>query len=502
MTELVASPAVRRLGDWDAADLRTLIADYGSPLYVLDLERVRENARRIETAFPDTDIFYAVKANALGELLETIHGEGIGLECASAGEVKRALAAVESETGDDATGADVHYTAVNPPARDLDWVVDAWAEYPDLTITVGAEDTIDRLADRGYDGRLCLRVNPGIGAGHHEKVETGANAKFGVPAERAVEVLADAADRGFDVVGVHAHVGSGVSSDQLDDHREFVSRMGDLARSVAAEVGGLEFVDVGGGFGVPYREDEQPLDLQAVADATREAIGEIDARLTIEPGRYFVADAGVLLSEVNTVKEARDTVAVGVDAGMTTLLRPAMYDAYHPIRNLTAESSGGDDGGETESGRNGRDDHGDGRDGHTDHIHRETLSQTIAGPICESGDVFCTDRQLPASQRGDVLAIGNAGAYGYEMANQYNSRPRPASVVVDGEAVRLARRRETFDDVIRLECETRGVSDGSSETPQERTNASRPANAETDATANAKIDADANRDVDTDPETR
>ncbi len=422
MTTLEESPAVRRLTAWEPTRLESLAREYGTPLYVLDLDRVKENARRLESAFPDAEILYAVKANALSDVLETLHEEGVGLECASAGELRRALAVTDS-------GADVHYTAVNPPARDLDIAVEAWEASPELTITAGAEDTIDRLAERGYDGRLCLRVNPGIGAGHHEKVQTGANAKFGVPAERAVDVLADAADRGFDVVGIHAHVGSGVSSDQLDAHREFVSRMGELARDVIDDVGDLEFLDVGGGFGVPYREDDTPLDLEAVADATRESVGDVDAQLTIEPGRYFVADAGVLLTAVNTVKDARETTLVGVDAGMTTLLRPAMYDAYHPIRNLTADSS------DTESSR-------------------EETAQTIAGPICESGDVFCTDRKLPESERGDLLAIGNTGAYGYEMANQYNSRPRPASVVIDDGVARLARRRETIDDVTRVERES------------------------------------------------
>ncbi|WP_408959458.1 diaminopimelate decarboxylase [Natrinema sp. 74] len=450
MTDAAASLPVRRLSNWNAAELQMLVDDYGSPLYVLDLERVRENYRRLAAAFPDAEILYAVKANALGDVLATLREEGAGLECASAGEVQRAL-----EAG--ASGSAVHYTAVNPPARDLDWIVDAWDDHPELTVTAGSADTIDRLADRGYDGRLCLRVNPGIGAGHHEKVQTGAAAKFGVPAERAVSVLKDAADRGFDVVGIHAHVGSGVSSDQLDDHREFVARLGELARDVnealrasnsqtgseaTRETSELEFVDVGGGFGVPYRKDEEPLDLASVADATREALGEVDARLTIEPGRYFVADAGVLLTEVNTVKEGRDTVVAGVDAGMTTLIRPAMYDAYHPVRNLTVDAAP-DSGTAGSSAAEGR----------------ETIPQTVAGPICESGDVFCSDRDLPASERGDLLAIGNAGAYGYEMANQYNSRPRPASVVLDGEDSRLSRRRETVDDVTRVEREARTVRD-------------------------------------------
>ncbi|WP_255170306.1 diaminopimelate decarboxylase [Natrononativus amylolyticus] len=419
------NPPVRRLADWNAAALRDLEAGYGSPLYVLDLDRVRENHARLEAAFPDAEVMYAVKANALADVLEALLAAGAGLECASAGELERALAAAESvppADGLDPDGSRVHYTAVNPPSADLEYAVETAAEYPGLTITAGAEDTIDRLAERGYDGRLCLRVNPGVGAGHHEKVETGATAKFGVPAERAVSVLADAAERGFDVVGVHAHVGSGVSADQLEAHREFVSRMGDLARDVVHEVGDLEFVDVGGGFGVPYDADEEPLDLEAVADATRTALGEVGARLTIEPGRYLVADAGVLLTRVNTVKAARDTLAVGTDAGMTTLLRPAMYDAAHPIRNLA-----------------------------TDADDRETVPQTVAGPICESSDVFCENRPLPHSERGDVLAIGNAGAYGYEMANHYNSRPRPASVVAEGDEVRLSRVRETVADVTRPE---------------------------------------------------
>ena len=409
------NPPIRRLGAWDASTLRELAEEYGTPLYVLDLERVRENARRLEAAFPDAEILYAAKANALEDVLETLLSAGVGIECASAGELERALAA-------GASGTEVHYTAVNPPERDLDIAVSRAEEHPELTIIAGARDTIDRLEERGYTGRLGLRVNPGIGAGHHEKVRTGADAKFGVPSDHAVETLAGAAKRGFDVVGIHAHVGSGVSADALEDHREFVARMGELAREVEAEVGDLEFLDVGGGFGVPYREEEQPLDLEAVAEATREAVGEVDAQLTIEPGRYFVADAGVLLTRVNTVKEAPEATVVGVDAGMTTLLRPAMYDVYHPICNLAADAD-----------------------------ERKRAPQTLTGPICESSDVFCEDRDLPISERGDLLAIGNAGAYGYEMASHYNSRPRPASVALEDGEVRLTRARETVDDVIRPE---------------------------------------------------
>ena len=403
----MTSGAVRRLDEWDAGLLRSLAADHGTPLYVTDLDRVTENAGRLLDAFPDAHVSYAVKAHTGRAVLETVRESGLDAECAAAGEVERALNAGFS-------GDEIRYTAVNPPSVDLDHVVGRWREGEDITVVAGARDTVTRLRDRGFDGRLAIRVNPGVGAGHHEKVRTGANAKFGVPYDRAAELLADARDD-FDVVGLHAHAGSGISGEDLSTHRELVRRMGDLAR----EVGPLEFVDVGGGFGVPYREDEPPLDLDAVADATREALGDVDAQLAVEPGRYVVADAGVLLTRVNTVKEAGEETVVGVDAGMTTLLRPAMYDAYHAIRNLDSDAA-------------------------------ET-AVTVTGPICESSDVFCEGRPLAAPEREDLLAIGNAGAYGYEMASTYNSRPRPAEVVLSGDDARIARRRETLADITELE---------------------------------------------------
>ncbi|WP_281195262.1 diaminopimelate decarboxylase [Halorubrum sp. F4] len=430
--ETDANPAVRRTDDWDAGRLHELAAEHDTPLYVQDLDRVRENCDRLLAAFPDADVRYAVKAHTGRATLEAVREAGLDAECASAGEVDRALAA-----GFD--GGRLHYTAVNPPARDLDYVVDVAEREPDLTITAGAVDTLDRLAERGYDGRLCLRVNPGVGAGHHEKVRTGAAPKFGVPYDRAARVAREAAGR-FDLVGIHAHAGSGIDPDQLDSHRELVSRMGELARELT-DPGAptdapldLEYVDVGGGFGVPYREDAEPLDLPAVAEATRDAVGDLRGlALAIEPGRYVVADAGVLLTRVNTVKPTPGETVVGVDAGMTDLLRPAMYDAYHPIRNL-----GGADGEPTPA-------------------DREETPVTVAGPICETGDTFCTNRAITRPARGDLLAVGIAGAYGYEMANQYNSRPRPAEVALaDGEAT-VVRRRERLADLTRVERESAEV---------------------------------------------
>ncbi|MGQ4555914.1 diaminopimelate decarboxylase [Halobellus sp. GM3] len=406
-------PAVRRLDEWDGAELVALAEEYGTPLYVVDLDRVEENCGRLRSAFPDADVRYAAKAHTGRPVLRTVREAGLDAECASAGEVERAF-------GAGFPGDRIQYTAVNPPGEDLDLVVDRWREHPGLTVTVGAEATVERLRERGFDGRLCVRANPGVGAGHHEKVSTGANAKFGIPIERVPD-LAESWAAEFDLVGVHAHAGSGISGEDLSAHRELVRRMGELARDVDSRVGALEFVDVGGGFGVPYRSDEPPLDLEAVADATREALGSVDATLAVEPGRYVVADAGVLLTRVNTVKEARDATVVGVDAGMTTLARPAMYDAYHDVRSLTAPDDA------------------------------ETIEATVAGPICESADVLCEHRPIPRPERGDILAVGNAGAYGYEMSSTYNSRPRPAEVARSGTTIRLARRRETLTDLTALE---------------------------------------------------
>jgi diaminopimelate decarboxylase len=416
------TPPVRRPADWDDDRLQALAAEFGTPLYVLDPGRVRENCERLLAAFPDATVDYAVKANTTRAVLETVEAAGLGAECASAGEVRRALdAGFPAER--------VRYTAVNPPAADLDSVVDRWREGHDLTVTVGARDTLDALAERGYDGRLCVRVNPGVGAGHHAKVTTGDAPQFGVPYDRAPAVCAAAADRGR-FVGVHAHVGSGVSGEELSAHETLVARMAALADGLDPAP---EFVSVGGGFGVPYRPEEPPLDLEAVAEATRGAF-DCDARLAVEPGRYVVADAGVLLTAVTGVKPTPETTVVGVDAGLTTLLRPAMYDAYHEIRSLSggvAGASGATDAAER-----------------PDTDDREAVSCLVAGPVCETADVLGRERDLPAPERGDLLAVGTAGAYGYEMASAYNSRPRPAVVTVDGDTVA---RRETLDDLTRLE---------------------------------------------------
>ncbi|MFC7249729.1 diaminopimelate decarboxylase [Halomicroarcula sp. GCM10025324] len=406
------SPPVRRLADWDHGLLERLAAEHGTPLYVLDLDRVAENYERFSAAFPDAHVMYAAKAHTgqavLSKLLET----GADIECAAWGELQRAIDA-------GAPPGTLQYTAVNPPDHDLDYAVDLSAAHPGLTITAGARDTFDRLEERGYDGRVAIRVNPGIGTGHHEKVATGKDAKFGIPYEQVPAVAADVADR-FDLVGLHAHAGSGVLHDDLEDHCRAIAKVADMGRTVIDEVGDLEFVDFGGGFGVPYREDEDPLDMQVVGEKVRDAVGDLDAQIKLEPGRYVVADAECILTEVNTVKETPAATVVGVDASLATLIRPAMFGSYHPIRNVSAPD-------------------------------REAEPVSVGGPCCTSADVFCTDRPIARPERTDLLAIGNAGAYGYELANQFHSQPRPAEVAIERGETRVVRERETLDDVTRVE---------------------------------------------------
>ena len=406
------SPPVRRLADWDHDRLGRLAADHGTPLYVVDLDRVADNYERFAAAFPDAHVMYAAKAHTgravLSKLLET----GADIECAAAGELARAVEA----------GADpdtLQYTAVNPPDADLDYAVDLAEENPGLTITGGARDTFDRLEARGYDGRVAIRINPGIGTGHHEKVATGKDAKFGIPYDEVVDLAADIADR-FDLVGIHAHAGSGVLHDDLDDHCRAIGKVADMGRRVEREVTALDFVDFGGGFGVPYREDEDPLDMQVVGEKVRDAVGDLDAQVKLEPGRYVVADAELILTEVNTVKETPAATVVGVDASLATLIRPAMFGSYHPIRNVSAPDRAAD-------------------------------PVSVGGPCCTSADVFCTDRPIARPEREDLLAIGNAGAYGYELANQFHSQPRPAEVAIEGGETRVVRDRETLADVTRME---------------------------------------------------
>ena len=400
----------RIISDWPHDTLLSVVETHGTPLYVIDLERIRQNYHRLSSAFENADIYYAAKANTSGAILQTLGNLGAGIECVSAGEIYRSIRAEIPPTR-------ILYTAVNPPGSDLDFAVNLSG----LTINIGSHDTLRRLSERNYRGRICLRINTGSGTGHHKYVSTGSDAKFGFSPDQAIDLLSSHSSHDFDIVGIHAHAGSGISPQDMDVHQSLCRTLGDISRSSPID---LEFIDVGGGFGVPYHPDDLSLDLPKVSLEIQKSLGEISAKLVLEPGRYLVADAGILLTRINTIKNLDSHTIVGVDAGMHTLLRPALYGSYHDIQNISSTET-----------------------------NPPLPNTTVTGPICESADILGVDIELEASATGDILAIGNAGAYGEAMESQYNSFPRSATVAIDGNNIGLIRKREALEDLCSHELE-------------------------------------------------
>jgi diaminopimelate decarboxylase len=384
---------------------------FGTPLYVYDLEVVEENYRRLVGSFPyrDLEVLYSCKANNNVDVLRTLRDLGAGLDAVSPWEVLLGVRLGFPKerilfTGSSVSDEEMRFV------RELGTLVNV--------------DSLSQLRRYGrmYPGtEVSIRVNPGIGAGHHGYAVTGGVTKFGVYLDQLGRALDIVREYNLRVVGLHTHIGSGI----LDP--EPYLRAVEVLLDVARRFSSLEFIDAGGGFGVPYRPGERPLDIAYLGSRVSEMVEEFSrryghVRLRVEPGRYLVATAGVLLVRVVDVKEVEvggtRRVFVGVDSGMNHLIRPALYGAYHEVVAATKADR-----------------------------PRELVADVV-GNVCESGDVLATGVSLPRVEEGDVLAIMNAGAYGYTMSSNYNMRPRPAEVVVRGGEVRLSRRRETFEDLV------------------------------------------------------
>ncbi|HYC79164.1 MAG TPA: diaminopimelate decarboxylase [Planctomycetota bacterium] len=389
-----------------------LLKTYGSPLYVYDETILRARCRALRDAVPldGVRMLYAAKANTNPAILRTVRDEGLDLDAVSLGEVLAALRA-------GFPAMRLSYNGNNVADDELSAVLERGVH-----VSVDALSQLERVARLKPGASVGLRLNPDVGDGHHEHVITGGpDAKFGVAPADIPAARRLAAERGLRLDGLHQHIGSGI----LDV--ENLLRAVDVMLETAAQVPGLAFVDFGGGFGVPYRPGERALDVAAFGAAVaprlaafRRAAGS-DVAFRFEPGRFVVAECGTLLVVVTAVKRTAKHVFVGVDSGFHHLVRPTLYGAYHPVRNLTRPDA-------------------------------PPITVRVAGNICESGDLLAKDRLLPEPREGDVLAIDVAGAYGYSMSSNYNTRPRPAEVMigVDG-APRLIRRRETFEDLARTE---------------------------------------------------
>ncbi len=364
------------------------LADAGTPRYVYHLPTVRARARALAAVIQIDHRYYAIKANSHPDILRTLEAEGFGLECVSLGELQHVFAVLP-----ELSPARVLFTPSFCPHQEY-----AAAFALGVTVTVDNVEALQRWPDLFRDRALWLRVDLGRGEGHHAKVRTGGKeSKFGLPMARVDEFVRVAGELGSRVVGLHAHLGSGVETAQ---HWRL---MCDELAGFARRIGSVQTIDIGGGMPIPYSEEDEPFDLEAWAAGLAEVKAVHPAfRLAIEPGRYLVAESGVLLTRATQVVEKDGVRRVGLDAGMNTLIRPALYDAWHDIENLSRQ------GGYAEA------------------------AFDVVGPICESSDVFGKRRKLPVSTApDDVMLVADTGAYGYVMASTYNQRALPGEDVIE-----------------------------------------------------------------------
>jgi len=394
------------------------LAKYDTPLYVISETRIRDNFRRVREAltknYGKNRIYYACKANTNLSVLKILASEGAYIDTVSPGEVFLALKAGFSPDRILFTGT----SARNDELQEL--------TKSEVNINVDSLSQLDRVLARSKPELLSFRINPEIGAGHHDHcITAGKNAKFGIWEEDAAKGYAIAKKAGVKRFGIHMHIGSGILN--TEPFALALDKLLNIAGAIHEQVGvEFEFIDMGGGLGVPYRPEEPDLDLACFSDILlslfKKRVAEYglgEPVFCVEPGRYLVADASILLTTVNTLKVTPFKKYVGVDAGFNTLVRPTMYGSYHHI--LVANK--------------------------LDAPKREIYD--VAGPICESGDLLAKDRKLPKINEGDVLAVLNAGAYGFAMSSQYNSRPRAAEVLVKEGKIALVRTREKNEDLAR-----------------------------------------------------
>ena len=402
----------------DGVSTLRLAEEFDTPLYVMSETKFRENYRRLRSAllrnYSKIRILYSAKANTSLSVLRILEEEGAGLDAVSVGEVFLALKAGFSPSR-------ILYTGTSVRTDELEYLTEKG-----VAINVDSISQLKRLLNLTTPNLLSVRINPELGAGHHEHVITaGKMSKFGVWEEDAVEAYKMAEIAGVNRFGIQMHIGSGIRSPEpfILAAEKFL----EIARGVHEKVGvDFAFIDFGGGIGVPYKPGEEELDLNLFSDKLiglfNRRIGEYslgEPEFWLEPGRYLVAEAGIILTKVNTVKTTPFRRFVGVDAGFNVLIRPAMYGSYHHI--LVANKLN----------------------------EPVTEEYDVVGPLCESGDIFARDRPLPRISEGDLLAILNAGAYGFSMSSQYNSRPRAPEVLVKEGRYELIRERESFEDLMR-----------------------------------------------------
>nr|WP_109787644.1 diaminopimelate decarboxylase [Pseudomonas sp. OV226] len=404
----------------DFQQLAAIATEHGTPFWCYDAQTIK--ARVDQLACFET-VRFAQKACSNLHILRLIREQGVRVDAVSLGEIERALLAGFSPAG---TPAGIVFTCDLFDEATLRRVVEL-----NIEVNTGSIDMLRQLGERSRGHRVWLRINPGFGHGHSRKTNTGGeNSKHGIWHDQVHEALDVIRQFGLKLVGLHMHIGSGVDY----AHLEQVGNA--MASAVKMLDHDIEAFSIGGGLSTPYREGDEPVDIQRYANAWRQARQDIEAflghpvRMEIEPGRFLVAESGRLVTEVRAVKKVGSRHFILVNAGFNDLMRPALYGAYHHMTLLDAEGAP---------------------------IHRPEHDYVVGGPLCESGDIFTQDehgvtpRLLPEAQVGDLLIMHDTGAYGASMSSNYNSRPLLPEVLIEQGQARLIRRPQPLSDLLALE---------------------------------------------------
>ena len=389
--------------------LKSLADQYGSPLYVYYAESIKQQYEKLTHAFSNCNakMFYACKSLTNINVLRYIHSLGASLDCVSINEVKLGLmAGFEKEN--------VLYT---PNCVDFEEILEA--KELGVNINIDNISILEQFGNKfGNSYPICIRLNPHILAGGNYKISTGhIDSKFGISIHQLRHIERIVKATGLHVEGIHMHTGS-----EIKDINVFLEGL-DVMFSMATHFPELKYIDLGSGFKVPYQPGDKETDVNLLGEKVAEAFKIFEAetgkklQVWFEPGKYLVSQCGYLIVKANVIKQTTSAVFVGVDSGFNHLIRPMMYDAYHHIENV--------------SNSNG-----------TSRIY------TIVGNICET-DTFAWDRALPEVREGDYLVFYNAGAYGFEMSSNFNSRLKPAEILIENGDARVIRRREVFEDLLR-----------------------------------------------------
>jgi diaminopimelate decarboxylase len=402
----------------EGVDLRRLADEVGTPFYCYSSATLERHYKVFAEAFADTDalVCYAMKANSNQAVLRTLSRLGAGMDIVSEGELRRALAA-------GIPGERIVFSGVGKTKAEMAFALDSGI----LCFNVESEPELEALSEvalsKGLRAPVSVRINPDVDAKTHAKISTGKSEnKFGIPIARAREVYARAAAlKGIEVTGVDMHIGSQITS--LSPFDNAAALLAELARDLMADGHKLHHIDLGGGLGVPYREDnEPPPDPQAYAAIIKRHTRDLGLKLVFEMGRMIAGNAGVLVAKVTYVKQGADKPFVIVDAAMNDLIRPTLYEAHHdikPVREASPETP--------------------------------RIVADVVGPVCETGDYLALSRDMPAVKTGDLIAIMTAGAYGAVQANTYNTRLLVPEVLVRGDDHAVVRPRPTYEDLIGLD---------------------------------------------------